>query len=168
MAHKKRFLAALAIALLVSASLAYLVYFYIGKSNSPEAFWAGREVVSAYDGRNGAAIYFFEKVRRDQPTAMKIKGYADEARKLGETIRLDLALSAPIPFLSTTNDKLRRFMDLQCMIDREVTDEKFRSSQAWAQVSPRLQRYNAARQESLDLVERAFGSNKIVFQSGCP
>lgn len=166
MTFKKKVLVTLSVALLAIGGLWFTGVFSIGRSNAPLNYSKATDVLNAYEGRNGAVVYYFEKVRKDQAAADSIRAQAAEARKIADSIRADFALAEPLPF-SGTRKQFERFTEIQCNISKTVDDQNFRRSPAWTQVSQRTGIYNTAVQNNFNLYERTFGSNKLLFRD-CP
>lgn len=166
MTFKKKLFFYLAAGIIVIIGAFFGGLFSIGKVNDSRSYSTAIDAINAYEGRNMAVVYYFEKVRNDNATAAKIKEMAAEARKIGESLRDAFALAEPLPF-GDTRAKFERFAEIQCGISKTVDDQNFRRTPAWMQVSQRTGIYNTAVQNNFSLYERTFGTNKLLFRD-CP
>lgn len=158
---KRIILITLSVAVAAVVAAWFAGFFGFFQANDTVAYSRALDVIKAYDGRNAAVAYYFENVRKDPETAKKIKDQAAEARKLGESIRVDLALAEPF---ASTRKNFERYTEIQCSISKTVDDQNFRKTPAWTQVSQHTGRYNEAVQSNFTLYERTFGSTKLLFR----
>ena len=166
MTFKRKVLIFCAVSLVGIGALFASGAFTFWKANDHLSYTRAIDVMNAYEGRNAAVVFYFDKVRKDEQTATKIKELVKEANALGKTIRTDFSLAEPLPF-TDSRAKFDRFVAIQCEISKTVDDQTFRRSNAWVQVAQRTSIYNTQVQNNFSLYERTFGSKKLLFRD-CP